>query len=290
MDYVNPVELVQEALRVAKKKAALSMCDLLLRGFLAGAFLAYATSLVMIVLSQGLPPIVGALLFPAGFVMLVLLGLELATGNFALLPAALAAGEVSLGKLLRNWGWVYLGNVLGSVFYAALFYLAVTNCGASAGGPLGDLLKQTAQRKTLAYMALGGSGWTTALVKGILCNWMVTIGAVLAMVSRSTVGKVVAMWLPIMTFFAHGYEHSIVNMFVIPAGMLFGAPVSVRQWWLWNQIPVTLGNIVSGALLTGLALYVTFRVKQTPSEAAPVALPQRVEEIKLDRTAEAQVL
>jgi len=290
MDYVNPVELVQEALRVAKKKAALSMCDLLLRGFLAGAFLAYATSLVMIVLSQGLPPIVGALLFPAGFVMLVLLGLELATGNFALLPAALAAGEVSLGKLLRNWGWVYLGNVLGSVFYAALFYLAVTNCGASAGGPLGDLLKQTAQRKTLAYMALGGSGWTTALVKGILCNWMVTIGAVLAMVSRSTVGKVVAMWLPIMTFFAHGYEHSIVNMFVIPAGMLFGAPVSVRQWWLWNQIPVTLGNIVSGALLTGLALYVTFRVKQTPSDAAPVALPQRLEEIKLDRTAEAQVL
>ena len=290
MDYVNPVELVQEALRVAKKKAALSTCDLLLRGFLAGAFLAYATSLVMIVLSQGLPPIVGALLFPVGFVMLVLLGLELATGNFALLPAALAAGEVSLGKLLRNWGWVYLGNVLGSVFYAALFYLAVTNCGASAGGPLGDLLKQTAQRKTLAYMALGGSGWTTALVKGILCNWMVTIGAVLAMVSRSTVGKVVAMWLPIMTFFAHGYEHSIVNMFVIPAGMLFGAPVSVRQWWLWNQIPVTLGNIVSGALLTGLALYVTFRVKQTPSETAPVALPQRVEEIKLGRTAEAQVL
>ena len=78
-------------------------------------------------------------------------------------------------------------------------------------------------------------------------------------------------------------------MFVIPAGMLFGAPVSVRQWWLWNQIPVTLGNIVSGALLTGLALYVTFRVKQS-SDAAPVALPQRVEEIKLDRTAEAQVL
>jgi formate/nitrite transporter len=290
MDYVNPVELVQEGLRVAKEKAALSMCDLLLRGFLAGAFLAYATSLVMIVLSQGLPPIVGALLFPVGFVMLVLLGLELATGNFALLPAALAAGEVSLGKLLRNWGWVYLGNVLGSVFYAALFYLAVTNCGASAGGPLGDLLKQTAQRKTLAYMALGGSGWTTAFVKGVLCNWMVTIGAVLAMVSRSTVGKVVAMWLPIMTFFAHGYEHSIVNMFVIPAGMLFGAPVSVRQWWLWNQIPVTLGNIVSGALLTGLALYVTFRVKQTPSDAASAALPQRVEEIKLDRTAEAQVL
>jgi formate/nitrite transporter len=290
MDYVNPVELVQEALRVAKKKAALSTKDLLLRGFLAGAFLAYATSLVMIVLSQGLPPIVGALLFPVGFVMLVLLGLELATGNFALLPAALAAGEVSFGRLLRNWGWVYFGNVLGSVFYAALFYLAVTNCGTSAGGPLGDLLKQAAQKKTLAYMALGGSGWATAFVKGMLCNWMVTIGAVLAMVSHSTVGKIVAMWLPITTFFAHGYEHSIVNMFLIPAGMFFGAPVSVRQWWLWNQVPVTLGNIVSGAFFTGLALYATFRVKQASSDAVPVLVPQMTEEIKLDRTVEARVL
>src|SRR5712691_4274271 len=158
MDYVNPSELVAEAVRAAKRKAQLGVHDMLLRGALSGAFLGFATSLVFMVLTQGVPPIVGALLFPVGFVMLVLLGLELATGNFALLPAALAAGEVSLGKLLRNWGWVYLGNVLGSVFYAALFYLAVTNCGASAGGPLGDLLKQTAQRKTLAYMALGGSG------------------------------------------------------------------------------------------------------------------------------------
>src|SRR5437588_10571667 len=133
MDYVNPMELGQEALRVAKNKAALSTCDLLLRGFLAGAFLAYATSLVMIVLSQGLPPIVGALLFPVGFVMLVLLGLELATGNFALLPAALAAGEVSFGALLRNWFWVYVGNLAGSVAYALLFYVAVTNFGRDSG-------------------------------------------------------------------------------------------------------------------------------------------------------------
>ena len=290
MDYVNPTELVQEALRVAKKKAALSTQDLLLRGFLAGAFLAYATSLVMIVLSQGLLPIVGAVLFPVGFVMLVLLGLELATGNFALLPAALAAGEVPFGKLLRNWGWVYLGNVIGSIFYAVLFYLAVTNCGTSGSGALGDLLKQAAQKKTLGYMALGASGFATAFVKGMLCNWMVTIGTVLAMVSRSTVGKIVAMWLPIMTFFAHGYEHSIVNMFVIPAGMFFGAPVSVRQWWFWNQLPVTLGNIVSGAFFTGLALYATFRAKESFANAAPALAAHQTEEIKLEPTVEAQAL
>ncbi len=91
---------------------------------------------------------------------------------------------------------------------------------------------------------------------------MVTIGAVLALVSRSTVGKVVGMWLPILTFFAQGFEHSIVNMFVVPAGMMFGAPVSIRNWLFWNQLPVTLGNIVSGAVFTGFALYATFDEKQ----------------------------
>lgn len=164
------------------------------------------------------------------------------------------------------------GNLVGSVFYAFLFYLTVTNFGATSSGPVGDLLKTAAQKKTLAYMTLGSSGWATALVKGVLCNWMVTIGAVLALVSRSTVGKVVAMWLPIMTFFAQGFEHSIVNMFVVPAGMMFGAPVSIGQWLFWNQIPVTIGNIVSGVFFTGLALYATYRVKpisSTTEMAAP---------------------
>jgi formate transporter len=266
-DYVSPKEVVHEILAAAKKKADLSIRDMILRGILAGAFLGYATSLAVAVTSQGMPPILGAILFPVGFVILVLLGLELATGNFALLPAGLMAGEVSFMRLLRNWGWVYIGNLIGCVFYAALFYLAVTNCGASGSASLGDLLKQAAQKKTLGYMSLGASGWASAFIKGILCNWMVTLGAVLAMVSRSTIGKIVAMWLPIMTFFALGYEHSIVNMFVIPAGMMFGASVSTAQWLFWNQLPVTIGNIFSGALFTGAALYLTYGAKQ-PSAAS----------------------
>jgi len=264
MDYVNPKELIHDAIAVAEKKASLRVPDMLIRGTLSGVFLGFATSLAVVVTAQGLPPIVGAFLFPAGFVMLALLGLELATGNFALLPSALIAGKVSFRSLLRNWSWVYFGNLLGSLFYALLFYWAVTNVGTTNSGALGDLLKSAAQKKTLAYMALGSKGWAAAVIKGILCNWMVTIGALLALVSRSTAGKVVAMWLPIMTFFAQGFEHSIVNMFVIPVGMLFGAPVSVRNWLLWNQLPVTLGNIVSGALFTGLALYATYRDR--PSE------------------------
>lgn len=269
MDYVQPADLLNDATKAAARKASLSVRDLLIRSFLAGGLLAYATSLVFVVLSQNLPPIVGAVLFPVGFVILVLLGLELATGNFALLPIGCAAREVSLPGMLRNWGWVYLGNLAGSLFYAVLFYWAVTNCGTSGSGTVGELMKAAAQKKTIGYMTIGLRGWETAFVKGVLCNWMVTLGAVLAMASRSTVGKVVAMWLPIMTFFAQGYEHSIVNMFLIPVGLLFGAPVSASQWWLWNQIPVTLGNLLSGVLLTGIALYVT----NAPKKAAAMVLP-----------------
>ncbi len=271
-DYVGPNELMQEAVQLAKRKSDLPVRDMLIRGILAGAFLGYATSLVFVVLSQGLAPIVGAILFPVGFVILVLLGLELVTGNFALLPAGVMAGTVRVSKLLRNWGCVYLGNLIGGLLYAALFYLAITSWRTGNGGSVADLVKQAAQKKTLAYMALGSQGWGTAFVKAILCNWMVTIGAMLALVSRSTVGKITAMWLPIMTFFALGFEHSVVNMYLIPSGMMFGAPISVRQALFWNLLPVTLGNLVAGALLTGAALYATY-----PSETAPIAIQVQVE-------------
>ena len=278
-DYVAPKELLQEAVHLAKKKSELSIRDMLIRGALAGAFLGYATSLVIVVLSQGLPPIVGAILFPVGFVILALLGLELVTGNFALLPAGLMAGTVNFSKLLRNLCWVYLGNLMGSLLYAVLFYLAITSWKTGNGGAVSDLLKQAAQKKTLAYAALGASGWGTAVVKAVLCNWMVTIGALLALVSRSTVGKVAAMWLPIMTFFALGYEHSVVNMFVIPAGMILGAPISVSQFLLWNLIPVTIGNLIAGALFTGIALYVTYPLEQPQvASSAPVVLAAESEQ------------
>lgn len=271
-DHVSPTDLLQEAVQLAKKKSELSVPDMLIRGALSGAFLGYATSLAFLVTSQGLPPIVGAILFPAGFVILVLLGLELVTGNFALLPAGVLAGTVRFTELLRNWSWVYVGNLIGSLLYAGLFYLAITNWRTGSGGPVADLLKQAAQKKTLGFAALGGSGWALAFVKGILCNWMVTIGALLALVSRSTVGKIAAMWLPIMTFFALGFEHSVVNMYILPSGMMLGAPISVKQVLFWNLLPVTLGNIIAGALFTGVALYATYTVKPIPT-GAPAEVP-----------------
>jgi len=86
------------------------------------------------------------------------------------------------------------------------------------------------------------------------------------------VGKIAATWLPIFTFFALGFEHTVVNMFIIPTGMLLGAKVSVYEWWVWNQIPVTLGNFVGGFVFTGLALYTTFKpVKPLALAASPIA-------------------
>ena len=111
------------------------------------------------------------------------------------------------------------------------------------------------------FMALGASGWGTAFVRATLCNWMVTLGTILSLSSRSTGGKILAMWLPITTFFALGYEHSIVNMYVIPTGMLLRAPVSIAAWWVWNQIPVTLGNVVSGTLFTARPLVFSYYKK-----------------------------
>lgn len=277
MDYVAPRELVADLIDLARKKADLGAADLLIRGALAGALLAIATSFAFVAVSQGLPPLLGAAIFPVGFVILVLLGLELATGNFASLPMGVMAGKIGSARLLRNWSLVYAGNLIGSVLYALLFYLSLSNSGHSDGGAFAELFRQAAQKKTLGYMALGAGGWSTAFVRALLCNWMVTIGTLLALTSRSTIGKVVAMWLPITTFFALGYEHSIVNMFVVPTGMLLGAPVSFGKWWLWNQIPVTLGNIVSGVLFTGLPLFLTYSTRPSVStEPIPVEAQEEI--------------
>lgn len=226
MDYVLPAEVISGAVRAAEKKANLSIADLLIRGALAGVFLGYATSLALISVSQGLPAIVGAIIFPAGFVILVLPGLELATGNFALLPIALMERRIGMGVVLRNWIRVYAGNLIGSVLYGPLFCAAITSFGSTNGAALGDLRRQTAVKKTVAYAALGGAGWGTAFVKALLRNWMVTVGSLPVFASRSAVGKILGMWLPITTFFAHGYEHSVVNMFVVPGHAPRGSCVS----------------------------------------------------------------
>lgn len=258
MDYVTPQDLMDKVDAAARKKAALSLRVMLLKGFLSGALLAYATAFAFKV-AEGLPggpaALVAGAVFPVGFAMIVLLGMELATGNFAVLPLGIARGTTTWRETLRNWGGVYLGNFLGAIFVGFLLALALTECFSQGSGPLGAKIVAVAQAKTLSYEHAGANGWLTAFVKGILCNWMVALGTVLGMSSTSTTGKIAAIWLPVSTFFALALEHSVVNMFVIPTAIMLGADISVGQWLGWNQIPVTLGNIVGGAVLTGLLLH-----------------------------------
>jgi formate/nitrite transporter len=268
MSYVRPDAVLDQMVQAGTTKARLGASDLLVRGFLSGALLGFATTLAFTATLQTHLGLVGALVFPVGFVMIVLLGLELVTGNFALLPLAVRERRIGLGELLGNWGLVFAGNLAGSLFYAWLFTLTV-----APDSEMARQLVAVAQAKTLGYAKLGGHGVAIAFAKAILCNWMVTLGVVMALTSQSTGGKIAAMWLPILTFFAQGFEHSVVNMFAIPAGMMMGAEVGVRDWWLWNQIPVTVGNIVGGMLFTGMALQLTYRKRVPPAPGSAVAAP-----------------
>jgi formate/nitrite transporter len=268
MSYVKPDAIVDSMIQAGVNKGKLGAKDLLIRGGLSGALLGFATTLALTGTAQTGAAIVGALIFPVGFVMIILLGLELVTGNFAVVPLGVLERKITMTDLWRNWSWVFLGNLLGSLLYAILFAKTLT-----PSAPLVKSLITISEAKTLGYAKLGFDGLAAAFVKAILCNWMVTLGVVMSFTSQSTIGKIAAMWLPILTFFAQGFEHSVVNMFLIPAGMIVGARVSIADWWAWNQIPVTLGNIFSGFIFTGFALYVTYKKAAVIAEGKPSPSP-----------------
>jgi formate transporter len=263
MAFVKPDQVLKNMIQVGAQKSRLSIKDLLIRGGLSGALLGFATTLAFTAEIQSNMGILGAILFPAGFVIIILLGLELVTGNFALIPTAVLHKQTTIQKMLSNWFWVIIGHLIGCGLYALLFIMSETKLGQVSDSIMIEKLIAVSEAKTIGYASLGTEGLVVVFIKAMLCNWMVTLGAIMAMTAKSTIGKIVAMWLPIMTFFAQGFEHAVVNMFVIPAGMMLGANVSMFDWWYWNQFPVTIGNIVGGFLFTGLALYVTYNKQES---------------------------
>lgn len=274
MDTVTPAAIVATMIQSGATKARLSPADLLIRGVMSGALLGIATSLALGAAVQTGQLLVGALIFPVGFVMIVLLGLELVTGSFAVLPMAVMAGQAKSGQMLSNWSWVLLGNLIGSVVYGLLFVIAVTDAWQIAPVGVAERVRQLAEAKTIGYAAFGAAGMLTVFVKAMLCNWMVCMGVVMGMCSTSVIGRIAAAWMPILMFFAQGFEHTVVNMFIIPAGMMLGANVSFSNWVVWNLVPVTLGNLVGGFLFVAVALFVTFARGPAPAQqGAPMVRP-----------------
>ncbi len=258
MSTLSPPEIVAAMANLGAKKAKLTARDQWIRSFLSGFLLGAATSLAATVTAQSKLAFVGAFAFPVGFVMIMLMGLELVTGNFALIPMARMDGHASRRDMLAGWARVTLGNLAGCLLFALCFAAYISKLGTHFDEGVIDVIRQIGIRKTLAYKEMGPPGMIVLLIKSVLCNWMVTLGVVMACSTTSTPGKILAIWMPIFTFYTLALEHTVVNMFVIPAAMLLGAPISLGDWLFWNQIPSFFGNLAGGFFLTGFLLYKTY--------------------------------
>jgi formate/nitrite transporter FocA (FNT family) len=265
MAYLAPSEFVTKMVDAGESKIFMSTRDTVIRAYMAGAILSLAAAFAVSVnVSTGIP-IVGAALFPVGFCILYLFGFDLLTGVFVLAPLALIDRRpgVTLGGVLRNWGLVFIGNFAGAFTVAVMMSIVFTFGWSQPPDKVGQVIGTIGESRTVGYANHGAAGMLTLFIRGMLCNWMVSTGVVGAMISTTVPGKVIAMWMPIMVFFYMVFEHSVVNMFLFPSGLMLHAPFSVWDYFIWNEIPTALGNLVGGLAFTGLTLYAT-HVKTAP--------------------------
>ena len=271
MAYLLPAEFATKMVDAGEAKIYMSTRDTLIRAYMAGAILALAAVFAVTIAVQTGVFLLGAVLFPVGFCMLYLMGFDLLTGVFVLTPLAWLAQRpgVTPKQILRNWGLVFLGNFGGALTVAFMMSFIFTMGYNVDGGAIATKVASIGEARTLGYAEHGAAGWFTIFIRGMLCNWMVSLGVVGAMISTHVSGKVLAMWMPIMLFFFMGFEHSVVNMFLFPFGLIMGGDFSVMDYFIWNEIPTALGNLVGGLAFTGLTLYTT-HVKTLPKRTIPV--------------------
>lgn len=289
MDYVLPNELVDGMIAAGGKKSSVSAKNLLLRGFYSGSILGLATCLALTVAKQTGLPFLGSVLFPFGFVSIILFGMELVTGNFALLPMATWAGRSTWPKTFRNWIWVWIGNFLGCALVAIMLAISLTSAGnlePTADGGVWQGVAQTIinlnrNNVIVKYKDLGAVGFLLAILRGVIANWLVCLGVTMALVSKSVPGKLLACWLPITAFQTLGMEHIVVNMFLHTTGPLLGSGVSFADVIFWNFFPVTVGNVFGGMVFIGMMFYSTHR--------SPLASLPDVKDTKLARELAAEL-
>ena len=200
---------------VMPMKASFRKSKLFVLAIAAGAFIAFGAQVSLNVMtgteaiSWGIAKLIGAMTFATGLMMVVLTGAELFTGN-VMMSFAVIEKKISFGKLLRNWSIVYLGNFVGSIILAALIYFS--GCSHNSHEALGVMGLTTAYTKA-------SLPFVEAFTRGILCNWLVCLAIWMASSSRHVIGKIFAIFFPIMTFVASGYEHSIANMYFLTNGL-----------------------------------------------------------------------
>ena len=273
MSYLAPTEFVTKMIDSGEAKVFMSTRDTLIRAYMAGAILALAAAFAVTINVQTGQPLAGAVLFPVGFCLLYLLGFDLLTGVFTLVPLAWIDKRpgVTMGGVLRNWTLVFFGNFAGALTVAWMMAVVFTFGFSQAPDAVGMKIGVIGESRTVGYAAHGAAGMLTLFIRGVLCNWMVSTGVVAAIMSTTVSGKVIAMWMPIMLFFYMGFEHSIVNMYLFPSGLMLGGKFSIMDYMMWNEIPTVVGNLVGGLTFVGLTLYSTH--VRTGAKRTPVRAP-----------------
>jgi formate transporter len=271
----NIAETVAQTVGVAK--ATSPWLSVLVLGILAGAYIGFGGFFATMVtfdsaahIGTGLSKMVSGAAFSVGLMLVVIAGGELFTGN-NLMVSSVMTREITFGKMMKRWGLVLVANFIGAMIVMLIFYYS--GLWKTGEGALGAAAVKVAYTKmTLTF--------SEALVRAIGCNWMVCLAVWMALAARQTIGKIFAIFFPIMAFVAMGFEHNVANMFFIPTGILFshhltlplaaGIDINVLNWtnFLWkNLLPVTIGNIIGGAVFVGMSYWGAYlrTVKQTQS-------------------------
>jgi formate/nitrite transporter len=276
--YLIPSEICGEVVETGVKKASMKAIQLLLLGILAGMFIAFAAegsnmAVHRLALTDaGLGKALAGVIFTTGLMLVLVAGGELFTGN-TLMIASLFERRISLAGMLRNWLLVYTGNFLGSWLMAWL----MVNSGlfATSDGGLGGYTIKVAAYKC-------GLTFSQAIILGILCNMLVCLAVWMAYGAKDMAGKLLAIYFPISLFITSGFEHSVANMYYIPAGILASAnpkwvemsgvtghKLEALNWISFltnNLIPVTIGNIIGGSLMVAVVYWLVY-IKAGKSKA-----------------------
>ena len=282
MVFHAPVTIVAKTGDAGKYKVSLPAWNMLLRGFMAGAYIAIGGALATVcstgvaaALGPGMAKLVLGAVFPVGLIIIVLTGAELFTGDAMFAPMAAFIHKVSWASVLNLWVWVYIGNLIGSLVYA--FFMAygpLTSWSGSVG--TATVFGGTAVSIAAGKVSYAGFfGMFSAFLKAICCNWLVNLAILLGICADDAIGKIVGIWFPIMAFVSSGFEHCVANMYFIPAGIMTAPYLTADQvasigaekianlnWvtmWTNNIIIVTIGNIVGGLFFVGVLYYYAFK-------------------------------
>lgn len=272
MNFFTPGEVAKNYIATGKAKVNTPVSKMFLLAILAGAFIGLggvgATTVAVSIPYASVGKFVGACVFPGGLTMVLLAGSELFTGN-TLLVIPLLEKEVSAAGVLRNWVVVYIGNIVGGFLVAAgIVYSHQVSLFSDQMAV--SVISTAASKCTLTF--------GDALIRGIFCNFLVCIAVWISFAAKDVAGKIAGLFFPIMIFVLCGFEHSVANMYYISAGLFAkgipayaqaaaeaGVDMSVITWGNFfgtNLLPVTIGNIIGGAVCVGCVYWFVYLRKK----------------------------